>query len=256
MSDLEHRLEHGALWITFNRPEVHNALTNEMAEQTAELIEQAGADPEVRVVVLTGHGRAFSTGADVGGEDAHERFDEETMDRANRVIRAIVNCDRPVIAAVNGVAAGVSASAAFACDLIVAAESASFLLPFARIGLMPDGGANASVAAAIGRARTMRMALLADPLTARKAYKAGLITHVTTDQDFPSLVGSLVHKLSAGPPLALTAAKHAVNAATLDRLEHSLDRERGEQVRLFGSADAAEGMRAFSEKRRPTFRGE
>ena len=179
MADLEVRVEDGALWLTLNRPEVFNALTGEMADDLARLVEEATARDDVRVVAVTGTGAAFSTGADISGADAHEHFDVTALDRANRIIRAIVNLDKPVVAAVNGVAAGVGCSAALAADIVVATESASFLLAFARIGLMPDGGATATVAASIGRARAMRMALLAEPLTAQEAYDAGLVTHVT-----------------------------------------------------------------------------
>ena len=149
-----------------------------MADELAALIERATADDAVRVVVVTGAGDAFSAGADISGADAHEHFDEATLDRANRIIRAITTLDKPVVAAVNGVAAGVGCSAALAADIVVARESASFLLAFARIGLMPDGGSTATVAAAIGRARAMRMALLAEPLGAREAYDAGLVAEV------------------------------------------------------------------------------
>ena len=136
-------------------------------------------------MVLTGTGAAFSTGADISGEDAHERFDVRALDAANRIIRAVVQLDKPVLAAVNGVAAGVGCSAALAADIVVAAESASFLLAFARVGLMPDGGASATVAASIGRARAMRMALLAEPLSATEALDAGLVTHVAGEEEFP-----------------------------------------------------------------------
>eukprot|EP01032_Pedospumella_encystans_P000107 gene107-118_t len=136
--ELDVRLEGGALWLTLNRPEVFNALSPQMAVDIARLTEEAVARDEVRVVVLTGTGAAFSTGADISGADAHENFDVRALDAANRIIRAIVALDKPVVAAVNGVAAGVGCSAALAADIIVAAESASFLLAFARIGLMPD----------------------------------------------------------------------------------------------------------------------
>jgi enoyl-CoA hydratase len=186
----------GALWLTFNRPEVFNAFSGELSVALAERLEGAAVDDDVRVVVLTGAGAAFSAGADISGEDAVERFDVRALDAANRIIRAVTGCPKPVVAAVNGVAAGVGCSTALAADLVVAAESASFLLAFTRIGLMPDGGTSATVAAAIGRARAMRMALLAEPLPAREAYDAGLASHLATDADFPELVETIVHRLA------------------------------------------------------------
>jgi enoyl-CoA hydratase len=256
LSDLEVAVTDGVLRLTLNRPEVFNALTGEMADEVAAVIEGATARDDVRVIVLTGTGAAFSTGADISGSEAHEGFDVTALDRANRIIRAIVGVDKPVVAAVNGVAAGVGCSAALAADIIVATQSASFLLAFARIGLMPDGGATATVAAAMGRARAMRMALLAEPLAARQAYDAGLVTHVVADDEFEEEVSKIVRRLAGGPPLAFAATKRAINAATLDQLEGALERERTGQTLLLGTDDVAEGMRAFGEKRKPTFRGE
>jgi enoyl-CoA hydratase len=256
LADLDMRVEDGALWLTLNRPHVFNALSGEMAADIARLTEEATAREDVRVVVLVGTGPAFSTGADISGENAHENFDGRALDAANRIIRAIVNLDKPVVAAVNGIAAGAGCSVALAADIVVAAESASFLLAFARIGLMPDGGATATVAASIGRARAMRMALLAEPLTAREAYDAGLVTHLASNEDFPDVVARIARRLASGPPLAYAASKRAVNAATLHQLEGALDRERSGQTVLLRTDDVAEGMRAFGERRRPVFRGE
>ncbi|WP_300644863.1 enoyl-CoA hydratase-related protein [Nocardioides sp.] len=249
-------LADGVLRLTFDRPEVFNALSGEVALALADILEQVPARDDVRVVVLTGTGMAFNAGADISGEDAHEKFDVRAMDVTNRIIRAIVACDRPVLAAVNGIAAGVGCGIALAADIVVTASSASFLLAFARIGFMPDGGTSATVAAAVGRARAMRMALLAEPLSAQEAYDAGLVTHVASDEEFPALVETLVRRLASGPPLALAATKKAVNAATLLPLEDALERERTGQVVLMRTADVAEGMRAFSERRKPVFRGE
>ena len=249
-------IDAGVLRITLDRPAQLNALSGEMADRLAEVVEQAAADDEVHVLVLRGTGPAFSAGADLSGAEAHENFDVTSLDRANRIIRAITSSPKPCVAAVNGVAAGVGCSAALACDLVVATESASFLLAFARIGLMPDGGATATVAASIGRARAMRMALLGEAMPAREAYDAGLVSHLVPDEDFDATVAKVVGRLAAGPPLAYTATKRAVNAATLDGLEAALERERAGQTVLLRTADVAEGMRAFSEKRRPVFRGE
>jgi enoyl-CoA hydratase len=245
----------GALWLTFNRPDVFNAFSGQLSVALAERLEDAASNDEVRVVVVTGAGPAFSAGADISGEDAHERFDVRALDAANRIIRAVTACPKPVVAAVNGVAAGVGCSTALAADLVVAAESASFLLAFARIGLMPDGGTTATVAAAIGRARAMRMSLLAEPLSAQEAYDAGLVSHVARDAEFPALVEEIVGRLARGAPLAQAATKKAVNAATLGQLEPALERERTGQTVLLRTDDAAEGMRAFSERRRPEFGG-
>jgi enoyl-CoA hydratase len=256
LPDLEVEAAGGVLRLTFNRPEMLNALSGKMADDLAGALETATGREDVRVLVLSGAGPAFCAGADISGTDAHEHFDVSALDRANRIVRAITSCPKPVVAAVNGVAAGVGCSAALAADLVVAASSASFLLAFSRIGLMPDGGASLSVAASIGRARAMRMALLAEPLAAEEAYAAGLVSHLVADDELASFVDTLAARLAAGPPLAYAATKKAVNAATLPGLEDALERERTGQTVLLRTADAAEGMRAFSERRRPVFRGE
>jgi len=256
LPDLEVAVADGVLRLRFNRPEMLNALTGEMADDLAGALESATGREDVRVVVLGGAGSAFCAGADISGSDAHEHFDVSALDRANRIVRAITSSPKPVVAAVNGVAAGVGCSAALAADLVVAGSSATFLLAFSRIGLMPDGGASLSVAASIGRARAMRMALLAEPLAAAEAYAAGLVSHLVPDDELEPFVDALAARLAAGPPLAYAATKKAVNAATLPGLEDALERERSGQTVLLRTADAAEGMRAFSERRRPVFRGE
>ena len=245
----------GVLRIRFDRPSAYNALTPGMvAGATAALRDAVGRD-DVRVVLLTGTGRAFCAGADLGGEAAHERYDGGSVDGANGLVRAITDLDQPVVCGLNGVAAGVGLSVALACDLVVATASASLTLAFTRIGLMPDGGATALVAASVGRHRAMAMALTSDRLGAEEARAAGLVTQVHPDEDYPAALEDVLGRLAAGPPLAFAATKRAVNAATLGALEPAFDRERAGQSLLLRTADAAEGMAAFAEKRPPGFRG-
>jgi enoyl-CoA hydratase len=254
-NELDIEVSAGVCRITFQRPEAFNALSEGMARGLVEQLLAAQADDAIRVVVITGSGFAFSAGADLTGDDPVDNFGEETMDGANLITRSIVGLGKPVVAAVNGIAAGVGASICFAADLAVAKESASFLLAFSRIGLMPDGGSSLTVAAAVGRARAMRMALLAEPMSAQEAYAAGLVSHVAADDDYEATVDKVTRRLAAGPPLAFGATKKAINAATLGQLEDALDREKRGQLALFTTADAAEGTRAFVQKRRPTFTG-
>lgn len=252
MPDLAVEHADRVLRLRFDRPEVFNAFSDEMAQAFASELEAADHRDDVRVVVLTGTGAAFSAGADISGGAA---FDDETMPMANRMVRAVVGCDKPVVAAVNGIAAGIGCSLALAADLQVAAASSSYLLAFTRVGLMPDGGSSATVAAAVGRARAMRMALLAEPLTAQEAYDAGLVSHLAADEDLDATVDKITRRLAAGPPLSYAATKRAVNAATLPDLEGVLAREQAGQELLFRTADVAEGVAAFVERRRPEFRG-
>ena len=250
MSDLEVRLEDGALWLTWNRPEQFNALTGEMVLGAIQQLRGATPRADVRVVVLTGTGSAFSAGADLGGADAQQRYDAGSVDAANQIIRAITELDKPVVCGLNGIAAGVGMSVALACDLVVATESAALTLAFTKVGLMPDGGATATVAAAVGRARAMRLALLSDLISAREAYDAGLISHVFADEEYAEGLDTIVRRLSSGAPLAFAATKKAVNAATLGGLGDAFARERAGQSLLLRTEDVAEGMKAFAEKRR------
>jgi enoyl-CoA hydratase len=255
MSDLVVSSADGVLRLTLNRPDTFNALTGEMVVGLIEQLRGAQTSDDVRVVVLTGEGAAFSAGADLSGEEAQERYDEGSVDGANLVVRSILELDKPVVCGLNGVAAGVGMSIALACDLVVAKESAALTLAFGKIGLMPDGGASALVPASVGRVMAMRLALLSDVLGAREAFAAGLVSHVFADDEYDAGLEKVLRRLATGAPLALAATKKTVNAASLAQLEDIFQRERSGQSVLLRTDDAREGIAAFGEKRRPVFRG-
>lgn len=244
--------EAGVLRLTFDRPERLNAVTAEIIHAAADEVEAAVEDG-TRVIVLTGEGRAFSSGADVGPDGSPPGMD--TLEAANRLVSALTAVPVPVVAAVNGIAAGVGCSFALAADIAVAAESAGFMLAFTRIGLMPDGGASLLVPAAVGRARALRMAMLAEKVSAPTAAEWGLIAEVVPDADFVTYIDGLVGQLASGPPLAYAATKAVINAVTLDLLPEALQAEHSGQEPLLASADFAEGMTAFQEKRAARFTG-
>lgn len=235
----------GILSITFNRPDVMNALDGAMLERAAEAVETTDA----RVVVVTGAGRAFSAGADL------RRLERGgTHENGNRLVRALVSTDRPVVAAVNGPAAGIAMSVALAADVTVAHESAYFLQAFVNIGLMPDGGATELLAASVGRARANRLSLLGERLPAAEAAQMGLIDRCCGD-DYAEQVAELVAKLANGPTAAYAATKRAITANTLRHLDETLDRELRLQRELADTADSKEGIQAFLDKRAAGFVG-
>ncbi|MEB3031430.1 enoyl-CoA hydratase [[Mycobacterium] nativiensis] len=246
-------LADGVLSVTIDRPDSLNSLTTGVLAGIADAMEGAARDPRVRAVRLGGAGRGFSSGAGIGAEDAADGVPTEIIVEANRAIRSIVAMPRPVVAVVQGPAAGVGVSLALACDLVLASDTAFFMLAFTKIGLMPDGGASALVAAAIGRARAMRMALLAERLPAAEALEAGLISAVYPAEQFDAEVDKVLAALLAGPAVAFAKTKHAINSATLTELDSALDREFVGQSVLLNSHDFREGARAFQDRRTPTF---
>jgi enoyl-CoA hydratase len=257
IDDLSVELADGALSLTLNRPDSLNSLTAAMLKGIADALEQAARDPRVRVVRLCGAGRGFSSGAGISEEDhanpGASGTPGDVLDAANRAVRSIVNLPQPVVAVVGGPAAGVGASLALSCDVVLASEKAFFMLAFTKIGLMPDGGASALIAAAVGRIRAMRMALLAERIPAAEAFEWGLVTAVYPVDQFDAEVDTVVSTLVSGPVVALRKSKQAINAATLTELEAALEREKQGQLVLIDSHDFREGTRAFQQRRAAKF---
>ncbi|AKK26421.1 enoyl-CoA hydratase [Mycobacterium sp. EPa45] len=249
-------LDGGVLSVTLNRPDSLNSLNAIMLRTLADVLEHAADDASVRVVRLGGAGRGFSSGAGISAEDQSNRrpdTPDEVLLEANRAVRAITSLPKPVVAVVQGPAAGVGVSLALASDVVLASEKAFFLLAFTKIGLMPDGGASALVAAAIGRIRALRMALLAERISAAEAFDFGLVSAVYPADELEAGVSAVIDKLVSGPAVALRKTKHAINAATLTELEAAIGREEEGQRILLGSSDFREGTKAFQEHRSPVF---
>ena len=247
IDDLSVELADGVLSVTLNRPNSLNSLTAAMLMGIADALEHAAGDPRVKVVRLGGISEEDHANPGASGTPA------DVLDAANRAVRSIVNLSQPVVAVVQGPAAGVGASLALASDVVLASEKAFFLLAFTKIGLMPDGGASALIAAAVGRIRAMRMALMAEQISAADAYGWGLVTAVYPADQFDAEVSSVISTLLAGPAVALRKTKDAINAATLVQLEPALEREKQGQLVLIDSNDFREGTRAFQQRRAAKF---
>lgn len=248
MSELLVERSEGILRITINAPDRLNSVTTEMLNQISdELDENEG----VRVAVLSGNGRAFCSGAVM----AAGAVDAEILSAADRLIHSITQAPFPIVAAVNGLAAGIGSSIALACDVQITKDSDYFLQAFINVGLMPDGAANELLAASIGRTRALRLLLSGERLPNSEGARIGLITHAVPEDEWQTLVDSTIATFATGPTLAYAATKQAVNAASLSQLSETLKRETTGQLALGQSADFEEGVKAFVEKREANFQG-
>jgi 2-(1,2-epoxy-1,2-dihydrophenyl)acetyl-CoA isomerase len=247
-------------WLTLNRPEALNAWTRRLGSDLHAALDGAAEDPEVRAVVVTGAGRAFSSGADLkGGVELTEEGKPYVLGALREVYNPLLlrtrTFPKPVIAAVNGAAVGIGCSLALACDLIVAAESAYFLLAFVNIGLALDGGASATLARRVGHARAAEIALLGERIGAAKALDWGLVNRVVPDGDLAATAGELAARLADGPPGAHATIKRTLNETMYADFADALENEAVLQQARAESADFMEGVAAFLQKRPAEFTG-
>ena len=250
----------GELRITLNRPDSLNAWDKQLGIELLAAVQEAAGDDAVRAVVITGGGRAFSSGADLrSGFDAtpegHPDVGSALRERYHPIITGIRRMPKPVLAAVNGPAVGIGCSLALACDLIVARESAYFLLAFINIGLVPDGGSSVLLPERVGFARAAEMAMLGERISARQALEWGLVNSVTPDEGFEAAVDELGARLAAGPTRAYAGVKHQLNEWLFGRMEAQLELEASIQEEAAASGDFREGVQAFLEKRPAAFGG-
>lgn len=253
-------IEAGVATLTLSRPDCLNSFNVDMHGEVAEALEQLSQDEAVRVLVLTGSGRGFCAGQDlsdrtVAPSDTPRDLGESIERYYAPLVCRLRSMPKPVIAAVNGVAAGAGANIALACDIVIAARSASFIQAFSKIGLMPDSGGSFFLPRLLGNARAMGLALLADKLSAEQAAAWGLIWRCVDDADFAAEVASTARQLAAGPTLAYARIKQAMHAAERNTLEQQLELERTFQRELGYSADYGAGVAAFMAKRTAQFVG-
>ncbi|OBK17390.1 enoyl-CoA hydratase-related protein [Mycobacterium asiaticum] len=256
MDELSATVAGGVLSVTINRPEHLNTLTVPVLAGLADVLEAAAADQRVKVVRLSGAGRSFSAGASMKVDDWHGAGAAiDITVQANRAVRAVTAMPQPVVAVVQGPVAGNGVSLALACDLVVASERAVFTMGVTKVGLMPDAGASALLAAAAGRARAMRMVLLNERLTAAQVAAWGLIAAVCPHGELEAETNRIIELLLSGPAPAFAKTKAAINAVALADLEPALQREMTGQAELVRTNDFIEGATAFLQRRPAAFTG-
>jgi len=250
----------GITTITLNRPERLNAFIGHMRRDLAEALEHAGSDRNVRVVIITGAGRGFCAGGDIAFmAELMQRRDAEEFSRilgaGRRVILAIRQMTKPVIASINGPASGAGCNLALACDLRIATNTATFSQSFAKVGLHPDWGGTYFLPRMVTPNKACELFFLGDTIDAAEALRLGIVNQVVEPEDLETTTLQLAERLRAAPPIALAAAKHAVYMSQATELDEMLRYETEAQLRCFDSDDGHEGVQAFLEKREPRFTG-
>ncbi|MEV0317068.1 enoyl-CoA hydratase/isomerase family protein [Streptomyces sp. NPDC050658] len=256
-----HATDNGVSWITLNRPDAMNAVTWDQRERVISLLGEASADPAVRAVVLTATGKGFCAGADLrgaprsGGERVPGDVARTIRLGAQRLVAAVLDCEKPVIAAVNGTAAGIGAHLAFACDLVIAAEPAKFIEVFVRRGLVPDGGGAYLLPRLVGPQRAKELMFFGDALPAADAERMGLVNRVVPADELEKTARAWAERLATGPTRAIAMTKQLVNAALESDRATAFAAEAAAQEINMTTADANEGVASFVERRSPTYEG-
>jgi 2-(1,2-epoxy-1,2-dihydrophenyl)acetyl-CoA isomerase len=249
--------DEGVLTITLNRPDTLNAFNGLMGAELIDALKKADRDAAARCIVLTGAGRAFSSGEDLKARQAEgiTEFGSTLRNRYNPIVLRIRNMDKPVLGAINGVAAGAGCSLALACDLRIASEKARFIEVFVRVGLVPDSGSSFFLPRLVGLGKALEMAFLGDEVGAEEALRLGLVNRVVPPEELESATRELALRLAKGPTKAIGLAKRAMNRALTMDFEELLEYETHGQEIAGASADYKEGVAAFTEKRQPNFTG-
>ncbi|MFW6575477.1 2-(1,2-epoxy-1,2-dihydrophenyl)acetyl-CoA isomerase PaaG [Acinetobacter baumannii] len=252
--------KNGVGYLTFNRPKALNSFNVDMHREVAEVLNLWTKNPDVRCVVISGEGRGFCAGQDLGDRVVDPNDDAPDLGYSietyyNPLIKTIVNMPKPVICAVNGVAAGAGANIALACDLVIAAKSANFVQAFCRLGLVPDSAGTWFLPRAVGHARAMGLALLGDKLPAETAKEWGMIWDVVEDAELKTKVTELAERLAKQPTFGLSLIKKAIHQSSNNTFDEQMLLERDLQRIAGRSEDYREGVQAFMNKREPNFKG-